>query len=35
MKDNADYSVVDYGVVERRPLPEHGPVQHEEIILAL
>ena len=27
MKDNADY-----GVVERRPLPERGPVQRDEII---
>jgi len=27
MKDNADY-----GVVERRPVPEHGPVQRDEII---
>jgi IS4 transposase len=27
MKDNADY-----GVVERRPVPEHGAVRHDEII---
>jgi len=27
MKDNADY-----GVLERRPVPEHGPVQRDEII---
>jgi len=27
LKDNADY-----GVVERRPVPEHGPVQRDEII---
>ena len=27
MKDNTDY-----GVVERRPVPEHGPVQRDEII---
>ena len=27
MKDNADY-----GIVERRPVPERGPVQRDEII---
>jgi len=30
MKDNTDY-----GVVERRPLPERGPVQRDEIIFTL